>query len=119
MCWRRSATATRLVSEQDSGCLTGRYTPLSLISGPDVSARLLEAPHAQPTATLGNLTTQFVFSRVLDRGGRGAGDCCAVEARLGRIAGCFVGGLSTGSAAEWVADRHCGQLIVNGTVAGR
>jgi hypothetical protein len=50
-----------------------------------------------------NLTTQFVFSRVVGRGRRG----CVIGASIGRVAGRFVG---TWSAAEWVANRHCERL---------
>lgn len=55
---------------------------------------------------LGNLTTQFVFYRVLDLQGRCARDSCALETVLRRAPLGLIGGLRHTRAAKGIANRH-------------
>jgi hypothetical protein len=94
------------------GELTGKYTPLSLISVSIVSAHSSDAVSKTQCSTCAyrrGLTTQFVLCGIFDLQGLRSRDCSALEFILRCIPLGFVDLIRSTGAAERVADRHCGQ----------
>lgn len=103
----RVATASFHVSALS---LTGKYTPLSLISKVAVSAHI-HTGFKQPLlrVRMGELTTQFIFRRILQLKRLRSRYCCVLELVVACIALRLVGGFRC--ATEWVANRHCDRAL--------